>query len=173
MRGHRVRAASRTNVWRNAKTIALFPRSLDLARNVIGENRNNLRGDRCAPQNRSVPGPQQLPSFMFPPADLPERVARFHRYSVSECQRSLESIRENPTGLKLSLRCWLQAAVYPGRSSAGAINSPLFCERGMKVGEFISLHQAPSFSEVVKMAAQWEPPGAPKRRPTWRCRGSN
>ena len=160
--GHRVRAASRASVWRNAKSIALFPRQ---------PSGRSLRATE--PQGRGEPGPQQLSSFMSPPADLPERAARFHRYSVSERQRSLESIRENPTGLKLSLRCWLQAAVYPGRSSAGAINSPLFCERGMKVGEFISLHQAPSFSEVVKMAAQWEPPGAPKRRPTWRCRGSN
>ena len=98
--------------------------------------------------------PSPLAPLLSPPEDIANRVAQFHRYRPGERQRTIQLLSEDPQTLKLPLACWLQKVQKEGRASNRTYNNLLFCERGIKVAEFVALFRADNFTDALTAALE-------------------
>ena len=67
----------------------------------------------------------------------------------------MEFLSANPQGLRRSLARWLKALNETGTISSRTINNMLFCQRGVRISEFIGLFGASSLSGAVELALQF------------------
>ena len=92
-----------------------------------------------------------------PPEDLKYRVAKYRRYKRRDRRGAAELREQDPTLLWGSLSCWLLAAKKAGLASVRALNNLIYCERGLKVPEFISRFQAESLMDALDKATRKTP----------------
>ena len=94
---------------------------------------------------------------MSPPENLAERTEKYHQYVPAERKRTLEMLREDPVGLRRSLSRWLHKVHDEGKASRRTYNNLLFCERGIKLAEFVALFGAGNFADALSAALRRSP----------------
>ena len=81
-----------------------------------------------------------LGDFMNPPSDLRALTETWRGYKREERDRTLYFLEHDPDSLKDSLRVWLVALFNEGPCSMKRVNFLLFCQRAIKIQEFVELN---------------------------------